>query len=291
MKKPCILTITICLILSFYANTLSASILTKTFSEVLEQAAKVSGRVLTPAAREAAELALKRSVTHYGDDILRIVKTGGLETLEQGAKYGDDFWLLCKRCPNAARSFALHADELMPLAKRIGVEVAEMEAKAPGLTLRVASEFGDDAVRSLSKAPVSDITQIVGYAQKTDSPAIRESLLTHYLKSADKTKFLNSLDWKVIMSSGLSIAVITAAYNISDGIHDATNTIAENSPETLPTVIDSATAPFRYIFYTLVAGCFMYILYLFRVPIQRLVSRFGRRKEKQEKTVPEKNAQ
>ena len=37
------------------------------------------------------------------------------------AKYGDDFWKLARHAtPGAARSLALHADDLMPIAQRLG---------------------------------------------------------------------------------------------------------------------------------------------------------------------------
>ncbi|MBR5160168.1 MAG: hypothetical protein IKW80_00960, partial [Thermoguttaceae bacterium] len=68
-----------------------ASPTSKVIQEVLEQAAKVSGKTLNPASKEAAEIALRKAIASHGDDILRIVREGGLETLEQGAKHGDDF--------------------------------------------------------------------------------------------------------------------------------------------------------------------------------------------------------
>ena len=142
-------------------------------SEAVEVAAKKSGRVLAPAAREAAESALSKLVTKYGDDILQSVKMGGLEAIEQGAKYGDDFWALCAKTPAATRALALHADDLIPLTRRIGSEVLEFEVRNPGLTMRVVSEFGDDAVKALANTPPDDVSRLLGYAAKADSPATK----------------------------------------------------------------------------------------------------------------------
>ena len=257
-------------------NTGLANVASKVLSETVEQACKISGQKAIPqAAKVAAEKALEETVAKYGDDVLRTVRIGGLEALEQGTKHGDDFWRLCAQVPEGARSLALYADELMPLAKRIGPDVLRLEAKLPGITTRVVSNFGDDAVRVLNQAPKDDIVRMVGYAQKADTPETQKLLFQCYKDSKNRSKFLSHLDWKKIMAGGLSAAVITAAYNVSDGIHDAVNTVAVNSPEHLPQTLDSAISPFRYVFYTALAILALYVLYLFRWPLGQFARRVG----------------
>lgn len=266
-----------------------ANAVTKVSSEVIEQAFKISGKAVTPAAKAAAEKALEKAVAQYGDDVLRSVRLGGLEALEQGTKHGDDFWRLCATVPDGVRSLALHADELMPLARRIGPDVLHLEAKAPGLATKVVSNFGDDAVPLLSKAPADDISRMIGYAQKAESAEAQKLLFQSYKSSKNGSKFLDSLDWKKIMAGGLSVSMIMAAYKVSDGIQNATETIAEKSPEKLPGVFESITSPFRYAFYSLLSLAAIFLLYLLRGPVKLLARgicrRLTRRDQKKRQAV------
>lgn len=228
----------------FFNAGVQASPTSKVIQEVLEQAAKVSGKTLNPASKEAAELAMRKAIASHGDDILRIVREGGLETLEQGAKHGDDFWRLCAHSPRAARSLALHADDLLPIARRIGPEVAELEARAPGMTMQIAEHYGDDGIRALTKAPANDISKLVCGAQNADSPATRELLLNTYKKSKDGSKFLSKIDWKVVAASGLSAGVIISAYKVSDGVETA---IEQHGSEVTKNIANTT----RYVAWTL----------------------------------------
>lgn len=231
-----------------FSGTLFAGPVTvtaKAISETVEFAAKKSGKVLTPAARKSAELALSKAVAGYGDDVLKTVSRGGLETLEAGAKYGDDFWHLCKGAtPDAVRSLALHGDDLMPIAKRLGADFMMLEGKAPGLGAKVVQSFGDDGAKALAKAPADDISKLVGYAGKADSPETVKFLHETYKKGG--TNFLNNLNWKTVMAGGLSVAVITAAYNVSQGVKEGMVIAAEKDPEGFRGRFDSFTAPVRY---------------------------------------------
>ena len=274
------------LVLAIFAglsSLASASVPTKVVQEALEQAAKLSGKFLSPAAKEAAELALKKAITQHGDDVLRTVRLGGLEALEQGAKYGDEFWQLCAQAPNGARSLALHADDLKPLAKRVGPVVIQIEAKAPGMALH-ASKFGDDALHTLGKAPANDIPRLVGFAEKADSKKTQKLLFNCYNKSQNKAAFLQALNWKNIMATGLSAAAVFAAWNASDGIHDAINTVAEKSPESVP-------ALFCYLFYAILSVGGIFLLYLLRYPIQQLARHTGNRIRRRKVSIPEEKTE
>jgi len=198
--------------------------------ETVEIAAKRSGKTLGKTAEAAIGDELIEAVGKYGDDVIPLVREGGLEVLDQGAKHGDDFWRLCKEVPGASRAMALHADDLMPLAKRIGPEVLEIEAKAPAMAAKVASEFGDDAVKVLAKHP-EDTTRLIGYAAKADSPETAQLLYKTYRDSPDPTAFLERLDWKQIMARGLTkaavvtaggaaVGIAAAGYQIGDGIQE-----------------------------------------------------------------------
>jgi len=251
LKKGLILLVCICLSGVVMAASVSAT--AKVITETIEQAAKRSGKVLTPAAREIAETALKKAAAKHGDEVLKMVRSGGLEVLEQGAKHGDEFWKLCAHTPGAARSLALHADEMIPLVRRIGPEFLELEAKTPGLTTKIIAAFGEDSVKTLSKVPPDDISRLIGYASKADAPATSKFLYESYSKSANRSVFLEQLNWKQIMATGLSVAAVTAAYKVSDGIQEGTKIVAKDHPETFKDVVSNLSAPVRYGLYALFA--------------------------------------
>ncbi len=260
-----------------FSAGVEASPTSKVIQEVLEQAAKVSGKTLTPASKEAAEIAMRKAIASHGDDIMRIVRVGGLETLEQGAKHGDDFWRLCSHSPRAARSLALHADDLLPIARRIGPEVAELEARAPGMTLQIAEHYGDDGIRALTKAPADDISRLVCGAQNADSPATRELLLNMYKKSKDGAKFLNKIDWKVVAATGLSASAIISAYKLSDGVE----TVIEQEG---PAVTKNIANTMRYVSWSLIVIFALLLLGLFRPLLKNAIEK-KLQKDKQSQKV------
>ena len=251
MKQPSIFLILFAVVL--FAAPVHAGVTAKVISKTLEAAAKRSGRVLTKGMKVRLGKTLAQSVAKYGDDILPLVRRGGLEMVEQGAKHGDDFWKLCRAVPGASRSLALHADKLLPLTRRVGPAVLKIEQKTPGLAARVVKEFGDDGAKALANAPAGDLPRLVGFASRADSPATRKLLLDCYRKSAAPGKFLEHLNWKHVMAAGLSAATITAAYKISDGVEEATKKLGQEHPEIAREVIKDTLAPFRYILYAFVA--------------------------------------
>lgn len=216
-----------------FSSSLFAGVVTtavKTIPEAVEFAAKKSEKVLSPAVRKSAELALEKAVANYGDDVLKTVTHGGLESLEVGAKYGDDFWRLCNSAtPDAIRSLALHADDLMPIAKRLGPDFMTLEGKVPGLGAKAVQLFGDDAAKALAKAPADDLAKLIGYAEKADNVETVAHLFKTYQKDSN---FLKHLNWKTIMASGLSLSAITAAYKVSNGVEKGIEIAAEKSPTT-----------------------------------------------------------
>lgn len=215
--------------------------------ETLEIASKLSGRTLSPAARKAALETLERAALRHGDEVLAATRRGGLELLEAAAKHGDIIWELAGKVPSATRVLAVRADELLPLVRRLGPEVLELEAKVPSAAARVATQFGDDAVVLFARSiPERDIPRLIGYAERADSPATRQLLLSSYQQTGGK--ILDWLDWKKIMAVGLSSAMITAAYKTSDGIQEGLKTTALQHPETFAKttteIVRRVTIPF-----------------------------------------------
>ncbi len=233
-------------VVSFHAA--GTKLLTKPIEETLEFAAKRSGRAIAESSKLTLGREMLKITAKHGDDILPLVRNGGLEVLEQGIRHGDDFWKLCKAVPEASRSLALHSDELLPLAKRIGPDVLFLETKAPGLSARFAKEFGDDGVRFVAQHSPQDVPKLLGYASKADSPSTKHLFFETYRKSKNPSAFLQALNWKNIMAAGLSSAAIISAYKISDGIQDGLK-----DPEAAKQVVNTALSPFRYALYALFA--------------------------------------
>lgn len=224
--------------------------------ETIEIAAKVSGKVMSSSSKKAAELVLTKAVTQYGDDAIKIARHGGIEAIKHGAKYGDDFWRLAKNAsPSGMRSLALHADTLMPSAKRLGNNFIKLESKVPGLASRVVNEFGDNAVAHLAaKASPNDISKLLGYAAKADSPATKKLLFESYKKGG--STFLNNLNSKAILTAGLSTAMVVAAYKISNGIEDGIKDISIKNPDVAVKFFSKVVSPFQW-FLIIVASLFI----------------------------------
>lgn len=206
-----------------------AAAIEKVVAATVKTAAKKSGKALTPAMKVAAEKALLTATKQYGDDVLKVVSHGGLEALEQGAKHGKVFWKLCAHAPQAARSLALHADDLLPIARRVGPEFMKLEAHVPGLAKEAVTHFGDDAVKVITKMPVDDAAKLIKFGMKADSPSTAKLLFTACRKTGGAV--LNHLSPGKIVACGLTAAAITAAYKVGDGASEALKTTAETAPE------------------------------------------------------------
>ena len=210
----------------------------KAAAKAVSIAAKRSGRALTPAARIAMEEAACKAFAKYGDDVFRVLEKGGLEALKQGERHGKDFWKLCSHAtPQGARSLALHADTLMPIARRVGKDFVTLEGKVPGLGAECMKLFGDQSAKTLAHAPAGEITQLVGYARRADSPQTAKLLHEAYRKSGGQV--LKHLNWKHIMAGGLSAGAVIAAYKLSGGVAE----LAEKHPESFERIIDKWTWP------------------------------------------------
>ena len=227
----------------------------KIASETIEAAAKKSGKALTPAMRKASEKALIQASKQYGDDVFKVVSRGGLEALEQGGKHGKIFWELCAHTPQAARSLALHADDLLPIARRIGPDFMKLEAHVPGLGKQAVTCFGDDAVKLLSKMPADDAAKLIRFGAKADSPRTAKLLLDGCTKSSGK--ILQHLDGKRIVAIGLSAAMVTAAYKVSNGVEDGLTEMAADSPEHFTKAVSCPLV------YAVICGAFVFAWFIF----------------------------
>ena len=204
-------------------------------------AIRVSSRELDDVARAALKRTVARAATRYGDDAFKAVRYGGVELIEAAAKHGDDVWEWSCRVPRAARSLALHADDLVPLTRKMGLNVLRLEATSSGLTRQLAARYGDDMVRTFVRTvDPGDAGRVAGYMAKADTPTTRRLLLKRY--DATNGRIVRWLDWKTAMAFGLTAAVVTSAHEVSDGIQEGLKTVAREQPEVLGGVVGNAVS-------------------------------------------------
>lgn len=210
--------------------------------EAVERAVRVSGREgLERTARESAEQAVAVAVRRHGPAAAEAISRGGLELLEVGARHGDDVMQLAKAAgPAGQRALALQADRLVPLARRYGPVVLDLEARAPGLGGRVFSTFGDDVGAAVARtAATEDLPRLVLAAERADSPATRALLWKRYQQGG--RTFLEAIDWKVVLAVGTSVAAIDAAHRATTPYVAMGDSIREN-----PEIADKAVGGFFY---------------------------------------------
>lgn len=207
---------------------LRAAVPSVAIREALKLAAEKSGRELAEASgRQAAESVLERSVARFGDVALRAAADGGLELIEAAAKHGDDVMKLAVEVsPAARRVFALETEALLPLARRIGPEALELEAKAPGKAAKVLQVFGDDAGKVIAKSvPAEDLPRLLTYAEKADSPATRKLLLTAYQKEG-KSLF-ERIPAKLVLAGGVTATMLYGTHRGTQPLQGNPNLFAQ----------------------------------------------------------------
>lgn len=206
----------ICMVSSFASFSLANPALKIAVREILELASRKSGREIAEvSAREAAEQTLERSAAKFGNKALAAAGDGGLELIEATAKYGDDVMRVAvEASPAARRQFALDAEKLLPLARRVGPEALEVEAKAPGLAGKFFENFGDSAGKRCAKSVTADdIPRLVQYAERANSQATRNLLLKTYQKDG-KTLF-ECIPPKLVLAGGLTASMIHVAHRVT----------------------------------------------------------------------------
>lgn len=205
--------------------------------EVLERASQKSGHEITEkSVREAMERTLEQSAAKYGEKALAAAADGGLELIEATTKYGDDVMRLAVNAsPNARRVLALKTEALLPLARRVGPDALELEAKVPGLAGNVFATFGDDAGKIIARnVPTDDIPRLLKYAEKADSQPTRDLLLQTYQKEG-KTLF-ERIPAKLVLAGGLTATMLYGTHNITKPIGD---TLGKN-PDLVSRVLNRA---------------------------------------------------
>jgi hypothetical protein len=214
--KHCESRLLICAFMLASSFVSAAPGITMAVREAIELASKKSGREIAEvSAREAAERSLENSAVKFGDKVLVAAGDGGLELIEASSKYGDDVMKFAvEASPAARRVLALNAEALLPLARRVGADALELEAKAPGLSAKLFAVFGDDAGKVIAKSvPADDLPRLLAYAEKSDSSATRKLLLESYQKEG-KTIF-ERIPPTLVLAGGLTSAMLYGTHRLT----------------------------------------------------------------------------
>lgn len=194
-----------------------AGIAREILERVLRDGAERSGReVLEGEAKKSAVEALERLTKVYGDDVLKVVQDGGIELLEAVPRFGDDvIELAIKASPAGRRTLARELPDLLPLARRVGVDAIELESRAPGLAVKTFSTFGDDGGKLVAKnVPTEDVPRLLSYGEKADNPETRKLLLEAYEKEG-KSLF-ERIPAKLVLASGLTASMIYGTHRMTE---------------------------------------------------------------------------
>lgn len=185
--------------------------------EVLKKAASSSGKdVLTGKAKDTALRNLDEMVKKYGDEALKVVKDGGIELIEGVPRHGEEiFELAVKASPAARKAFARELDSLLPIARRNGIDVLELEAKAPGTAIQVFRTFGDEGGMTIAKkVPRKDVPRLLTYGKKADSDATRKLLLEMY--EEEREKLFERIPAKLVLAAGLTATMLYGTHRLTE---------------------------------------------------------------------------
>lgn len=105
----------------------------------------------------------------------------------------------------------MNAPELLPLARRVGVDAAELEAKVPGQASHVFQLFGDDAGKAVAKTVrTDDLPRFIKYGEKADCEGTRKLLLETYQQEGPS--LFERIPPKNILAGGLTAAMLLGTY-------------------------------------------------------------------------------
>lgn len=193
-----------------------AAVTREVVEATVARAAKRGGVELAEhGAKDAATTTLTRLVKSHGNEVLKVVDDAGLGLLEAVPRYGDEVVeLALKASPAARRALVQNLPELVPLARRVGMEALELEAKSPGLAGRVFQVFGDDAGRVVARhVPADDLPRLLKYAEKADTPATRKALLETYQKEGKH--LFERIPPKLVLATGLSLSMLYGTHEVT----------------------------------------------------------------------------
>ncbi len=233
--KRCVSIATVLIIVLTIVSSVFSSIGGKVAREIIEEtvertAMRSGTEMVGDLAGKSAAETLERLVKVYGNNVRKVVDDAGIELLQAVPRYGDEIVKYAmKASPPARRAFARNIPELLPLVRRVGVDGLELEAKTPGLSVRLFEVFGDDAGRALARnVPAEDIPRLLKYAVKADCPATRKVLLETYKKEG--RSLFERIPPGLVIATGLSTSMLYATHELTGPVRSISDAVS-NRPD------------------------------------------------------------
>jgi hypothetical protein len=214
-----------------FEREIAAGILRKAGAELLERSA-----------RETAEHSAAAAIRAIGKESAgEVIQRGGLPLLHAAALHGDDLWRLARRVPETSRYLALKPAEALTLARRFGEDAVRLESRVAGMSVKAAEHFGPRNLAVLAKAAPPEVRRLVGYAEKTQNPKVRERLFNLWAQRGATVLKILDRNKTLILTGGLTMALLDVADGLSEAIPTLASEISEVVPPEAPIVFSSKT--------------------------------------------------
>ena len=116
---------------------------------------------------------------------------------------------------------------MLPLARRVGTEALELEAKSPGLATKLYQVFGDDGAKILARnIPGEDLPRLLKYADSADSQATRELLLKSYRQEGQA--LFARIPPSLILAGGLTASMLYGTRQLTGPVRAVSEAIVNN---------------------------------------------------------------
>lgn len=209
--------------------------------KILEHLLHVAGReALERSTKEAIEQSVAAAVRTLGKEgAENLIQRGGLPLVRVAMEHGDDFWKLASRVPESAHYLAAKPAEALALARKFGDHAVRIETRVPGLAQKAALHFGPESLEVLAKASPGQVTQLVGYAEKAANPEVRKKLFDLWLKRGAGILRILDRNKTLILTGGLTMALLDVASGVSEGIRDSIPEIPSRIPPEAPLIFST----------------------------------------------------
>ena len=202
-----------------------------TYSQESKVVGEAAEHMLSPVAKEAAERVTKELVKGATADAgarfaEQSAKALDAQLSQAAEKYGTDVLAFARRVPEASTALAVRTPQLLPLAEQFGDDILRLEARAPGFGELAAESYGKDDVPRLLRLGDYDMKRVIVLATHATEPRAASLLLEGAEKGGGR--FLERISAKQILATGLSVAVVVGAYEVSSR---APGTIVEKVAE------------------------------------------------------------
>ena len=184
-------------------------------AQVAKTGGEIAEHLLVPVGKEAAENATKAAMKEAGatavqEAAAQTSKRTEFLLAEAASAYGDEVLVLARRVPESSALLATNAKQLLPLAEKMGDDILRLEARAPGFGELASKFYGRQDIARLLKLPKNQMQSVIALSTHATEPRAAQLLLEGTEKGGEQ--FLKNLSPKVILSTGLSVATVVAAY-------------------------------------------------------------------------------